>query len=185
MSPADAAKLLTIASAYDNRKPDADQARAWALILDDIRFEDAQAVVVEHFRRSRTWLMPVDIIEAVGRIRAKRIAAHPPVIPPADVANFGAWLSEINRRIGDGETFDPDQFRGELKARDMRELTAGTDPADAVRSLRAEIRSRHDRAPSKRTDPEHARRKAAAQAELDAVRDRVAKAQHIETEEAK
>jgi hypothetical protein len=66
MSPADAAKLLTIASAYDNRKPDADQARAWALILDDIRFEDAQAVVVEHFRRSRTWLMPVDIIEAVG-----------------------------------------------------------------------------------------------------------------------
>jgi hypothetical protein len=82
MTPAEAAKLLTIASAYDNRKPDADQARAWALILDDIRYEDAQVVVIEHFRRSRDWLMPVDIIGAVKRIRAKRIAEHPPVIPP-------------------------------------------------------------------------------------------------------
>jgi hypothetical protein len=171
MTPAEAAKLLTIASAYDNRKPDADQARAWALILDDIRYEDAQVVVIEHFRRSRDWLMPVDIIAGVKRIRAKRIAEHPPVIPP-EKAHFPTWIADINRRIGDGETFDPDEFRGELKARDMKAPTPSTvnSPAAAARRAYAEGRNQARAAPSKPTDPEHARRKAQARAELDAIR---------------
>ena len=31
MTPAQAAALLTIAASFDNRKPDADQAKAWAM----------------------------------------------------------------------------------------------------------------------------------------------------------
>lgn len=43
MTPTEAAMLLTIAASYDNRKPDADQAKAWAMVLDDLRFVDAHA----------------------------------------------------------------------------------------------------------------------------------------------
>jgi hypothetical protein len=179
MTPAEAATLLAGIAAFDNRKPDEAAAKMWAHALDGLRLEDCAQAVVEHFKTSSEYLMPVHVRSGVKRIRAKRLAEHPPVIPPDDVTDFGAWLAGINRRIGDGETFDPNQFCGELKPRDMRELTSATDPADAVRNLRSQLRDRHDRAPAKKTDPEHARRKAEARAELDAMR-----AATTETEES-
>ena len=54
MTPTDAARLLTLAAAYDNRKPDADQAKAWAMVLDGLRFEDCCEAIVAHYRATAT-----------------------------------------------------------------------------------------------------------------------------------
>lgn len=110
MTPAEAQVLLSMAAAFDNRKPDADTARAWAAALDGLRFEDCRVAVIEHYRASTEWLMPAVIRTAVRRIRAKRIEVHPPLTPPPglDDAQERRWLLDARRRIGDGEQIDSD-----------------------------------------------------------------------------
>ena len=119
MKPTEAAALLTIAAAFDNRKPDPDQAKAWAMALDGLRFEDCRAVVVEHYQRSREWIMPVDVRAAVKKLRAKRISEHAPVTPPPDlsVAETIQWQRETTKAIGDG-TYQAPELEG--RRRDMR-----------------------------------------------------------------
>lgn len=125
MTPAEAQVLLTMASSVDNRKIDetGDTAKAWAAMLEDIRFEDARDALKEHFMTSTEYLMPVMIRTAVKRMRAKRIEAHPPLTPPPglDVAETNQWLKEARRRIGDGEQIDSDAAY-ELKPRNLGDL---------------------------------------------------------------
>lgn len=130
MNPAEAQALLTIAAAFDNRKPDPDAAKAWSVALDGLRFEDCRDAIVAHYRASSEWLMPAKVIGEVKRIRAKRIADHPAPTPPADLdpVETCAWLREARRRIADGETV-ADADRGELRPRhlpDLRELMPTT-----------------------------------------------------------
>lgn len=150
MTPAEAAVLLGMAAAVDNRKPDAETAKAWAAMLDGLRFEDCQAAIVEHFKTSTDYLMPVMVCTIARRIRAKRIAEHPPVEPPPHdcptkdctcVEFLRSWRLELNRRIGDGQTFDQNHFyAGQLVERgaELRALMAATTkepecpPADAT-----------------------------------------------------
>lgn len=113
MKPTEAAALLTIAAAYDNRKPDVDQAKAWAMALDGLRFEDCREVVVEHYRRSREWLMPVEVVSGVKRLREKRLAQSAPVQPPPgldpdDTAGYQQWLREVRASIADGTLVPPE-----------------------------------------------------------------------------
>jgi GT2 family glycosyltransferase len=126
MTPTEAGALLTIAAAFDNRKPDADAAKAWAVALEGYRFEDCREAIVAHYRASSEWLMPQAVIAAVKRIRSKRIADHPPVTPPPfkTFAEEQTWRRELNRRIGDGQTFEPDQWYGELNAHPLSDLKA-------------------------------------------------------------
>lgn len=112
MKPTEAAALLTIAAAYDNRKPDADQAKAWALVLEGMRFEDCREAVVNHYRKSRDWLMPVEIITAVKRLREKRVRDYGPIEPPPgldpdDVPSYHRWLASIHKDIADGTITAP------------------------------------------------------------------------------
>jgi hypothetical protein len=112
MKPAEAAALLTIAAAFDNRKPDADQAKAWSMALDGLRFEDCREVVVEHYRASREWLMPVEVCNGVRRLREKRLAQAAPVQPPSDLdpddtAGYQRWLRQTRREIADGSLVPP------------------------------------------------------------------------------
>lgn len=112
MNPAEAASLLTIAAAFDNRKPDADQARAWALALDGLRWEDCRDVIVAHYRRSREWLMPVEVVGGVRRLREKRIMEYGPIEPPADLdpddtGAYARFITDTKRRIGDGTLTPP------------------------------------------------------------------------------
>ena len=109
MTPAEAAALLTIAAAYDNRKPDPDAAKAWAMALEGLRFEDCREAVVAYYRSSREWLMPVDVIQAVKRLRHARIDAFGPFDPPPelDPKDYSPWLADMLRRIGDGDLTDP------------------------------------------------------------------------------
>jgi hypothetical protein len=175
MTPAEAAILLGGISAFDNRKPDETAAKMWAHALADLRLPDCAEAVTQHFATSTEYLMPAHIRAIVKRIRAQRITAHPTVVPPPEltVEQEREWRLEINARIGDGEQIDPDYaYAGQLKKRDLRELTARPDNAGPMRNLRGEYAEGRKRAqaPSKPTDPEHARRKAAALAELDAMR---------------
>ena len=112
MKATEAAALLTIAAAYDNRKPDADQAKAWAMALDDLRFEDCRTVIVEHYKRSREWLMPVDVVQGVRRLREKRLADYGPLPAPAvDPDNTERYQREearIRRDVADGTLLAPE-----------------------------------------------------------------------------
>lgn len=120
MTPSQAAALLTLCSAYDNRKPDADQARAWALVLDGCDYEDAQAAVVRHYRESRDWLMPADVVSGVRAMRVKRwdtyYAEHGFPVPPSrfadDPAAGNEWVAEARERIMRGEVSHPSELEG-------------------------------------------------------------------------
>ena len=108
MTPAEAAALLALAAAYDNRKPDADAAQAWALALDGYPFTDCRTAVVEHYRESREWMMPSDVIDGVKRIRHERLMAFGPIpVPPEELRdNFYAeqeWTRRVRGEIADGK----------------------------------------------------------------------------------
>lgn len=126
MTPAEAQVLLSMCATVDNRKPDEDAARAWAAMLDDLRFDDCRIAVVEHYKTSTEWLMPAKVRADVRRIRARRIAEHPEPIPPPDLSprETAHWLADVRRRIGDGEQIDPDAAFGELKPRHLSDLRA-------------------------------------------------------------
>ena len=124
MNTQEAAALLAVAAAFDNRRPDADAARAWSLALDGYRFEDCRDAVVAHYRASAEWLMPNKVITEVKRIRAKRIAEAGDPTPPPDLTPLEtiAWLRDTKRRIGDGEMVDYLAAYGELSARQLPDL---------------------------------------------------------------
>lgn len=112
----EAIALLTIASGFDNRKPDRDTARMWAEALADIDYDDARAVVVSHFQHSTEWLMPVHIINGVRKLETDRLAALPNLYelePPERVtalidddeafnAAYLDWIKEQGRRARRG-----------------------------------------------------------------------------------
>lgn len=135
MNTQEAAALLSIAAAFDNRKPDPDAATAWAAALGDLRFVDCRDAIVAHYRTSSEWLMPNRVIGEVRRIRAKRIAEAGDLTPPPDLTPLEtiAWLKTARRRIGDGEHPDDLAAYGELKARHMPDLRrALPSPDDAT-----------------------------------------------------
>lgn len=124
MKPTEAAALLTIAAAYDNRRPDPDAAKAWAMALDGLRFEDCRQVIVEHYQRSRDWMMPVDVIGGVKRLRAQRISEFGPMPEPPhglgeDPAAYSRWYSDTRRAIGDGAYDGTPQREAELAAHNV------------------------------------------------------------------
>jgi len=132
MTPTEAAALLAIAAAYDNRQPNPETAQAWALALDGLRFEDCRDAIVRHFQTSTDWVMPPHVIAEVKRIRSKRITDHPPLTPPPGTeAEQRTWLAEARRRIGDGEAIDCDAAYGELSQRHLPELRELMPRADA------------------------------------------------------
>lgn len=107
MSPAEAAALLAIAAAYDNRKPDADAATAWALALEDYDFADCRTAVVQHYRESRVWMMPVDVIEGVRKIRSQRLDRFGAIrLPPEELRDDlnaqHEWMNRVRAGVLDG-----------------------------------------------------------------------------------
>lgn len=109
MTPAEAAALLAIAAAFDNRKPDADAATAWAAALHGFRFEDCREAVIQHFRASSDWLMPAAVAAGVRRIRNDRVRAFGPYNVPSglEAGEYHALIRATTRRIADGDLTDP------------------------------------------------------------------------------
>lgn len=108
MTPVEAVSLCRVVraicpqQAMDELTPD-----AWGLVLEQTRFEDAKEAVVNLGKR-QPFIAPSEVVAEVKRIRRDRIAVHPPIAPPDGLTDveYGAWLRETNRRIGDGETFE-------------------------------------------------------------------------------
>jgi hypothetical protein len=168
MKTTEAAALLTICAAYDNRKPDADQAKAWAMALDGLRFEDCREAIVQHYRASREWIMPADVFAAVKKVRTGRledVALTPPEgMDPDDTAAYTRWLAEHRRAIADGIESSIEEYRATRHIGELRHIFR---PVPAI-----EAKPREKSA-------EHEDRKAAAEAELRA-RPAVAVADPIE-----
>lgn len=108
MTPAEAQRLLTIAAAFDNRRPDEDAAHAWAVALGGLPFDDCRLAVIEHYRHSTAWLMPATVRGIVMRTRGGRISSFgtlpdpPDGFDPDDVAGYLRWLRGTLRAIADG-----------------------------------------------------------------------------------
>lgn len=79
MTPADTARVLAKASAYDLRTVGEADVLAWHEVLADIEYTDALAAVTRHYRNRTDRLMPAHIREHVREIRAERArqAPHP------------------------------------------------------------------------------------------------------------
>src|SRR5690349_10856427 len=105
MNTQEAAALLAIAAAFDNRKPDPDAAKAWSVALDGFRFEDCRDVIVAHYRATTEWLMPHHVIAGVRKIRDTRLRQAGDLTPPPglDPIETVAWLAEAERRVADGD----------------------------------------------------------------------------------
>jgi hypothetical protein len=58
----DVVKLLAIASAFDNRKPNEAQAIAWAEVLDGLDPRDCVEAIKGHYKESKEYLMPAHIV---------------------------------------------------------------------------------------------------------------------------
>lgn len=103
---------------FDQYTPD-----AWALVLADVRLEDAREAVVEVARR-QPFVAPAEIITEVKRIRSKRIDDYGPITPPPeldpdDTAAYRDWWVSAQRAIADG---NPPPRPAELPARPMRQI---------------------------------------------------------------
>jgi len=66
------AKLLTMASAIDNRTVGVETVEAWHMVLGDLDYADASAAMFEHFRESAEYLMPKHIVDGVALIEKRR-----------------------------------------------------------------------------------------------------------------
>lgn len=111
MDAGDAAEVLSLAAAYDNRKPGEAAARAWALALPALRLADAKEAVVEHYQRTTDFLMPYHLIDRVRELRERRAArftgwqlhiAPPQFSGPDEFSLVERWKTRVEWLLRDG-----------------------------------------------------------------------------------
>lgn len=64
MTPAEAARVLTLAACYDGRPVGEADAVAWASLLEDVPGDKALEAVKDYYRSETRRIMPADIIAA-------------------------------------------------------------------------------------------------------------------------
>jgi hypothetical protein len=109
-------KSLCPSQPIDGYTPD-----AWAMVLDDIGFAEAQDAVRTIYREQgsdQEWIRRIeadDVIRQVKRVRRQRIDKIGDIVPPAGLtqAEERAWLRDAYRRAAIGEPVDTNT-RGEL-----------------------------------------------------------------------
>ena len=108
MTPIEAAALLTVAAAFDNRKPNEDAATIWAVALDGLRPIDCKDAIVEYYKHRREWIMPSDIRDGVTQLRRDRIREMAHIQPPdgLEPPEYIAWMRDLQQRAGDGEVIE-------------------------------------------------------------------------------
>jgi hypothetical protein len=136
MSPDEALKLCRLAKAASPAQAvDEYTPELWALVLADVRFIDAQQALVD-LAAEQEWIHVSHIVKRVKRIRAKRVSDHPPVPVPPEVDAavyegrtevYAKWISDTNRRLGDGEVFETPVLpaMSEARKRELGEFARG------------------------------------------------------------
>ena len=141
MNPSDAAILLTIAAAHDNRTVGRTNAEAWAAALpDSLDLEEAKQAIHAHYGTSTDWLMPAHITAGVARIRRERIREAGTLSPPEwllaiedtdeHTAAYLAWRKKCLADLAAGR--EPEQGQ-------PVELGAGTGPTPELKALVANL----------------------------------------------
>lgn len=105
MTPAQAATVLALAAAYDNRTVGEANAYAWAQAIDDrVSLDDAKQIVVEHYAHTREWIMPADINSASAILRKGRLDRMTTPEPPEglEVTDELTWQRAYRKAVGDG-----------------------------------------------------------------------------------
>lgn len=137
MTPAEAATVLAVAAAFDNRTVGDADAQAWAAVLSDISPDEAVAAVARHYRDSRDWLMPVDVRRiALAQRRETRLSAPQPV-PPRELADEpqreAQWFREYYSAIQRGHD------EAQARAYACSWLEVEDDPQDALQRPTAAV----------------------------------------------
>lgn len=139
-------KLLEVAQAFDNRTIDDRAVIAWSAVLAELDYEDCLAAVLEHFKTSEVYLMPIHVrqgAQAAARERAARspqrfapgcwgvpatadIAQQIRALPGAPVAVDEEGRAKVQRMIGQlavGMSIPSDRRNPAGEARDIAELS--------------------------------------------------------------
>lgn len=69
ITPADAARLLALAAAFDRRTIGEADAVAWADALDGLTVDECSTAIRAHYRQTTEWLMPAHIRAHVLMVR--------------------------------------------------------------------------------------------------------------------
>ncbi|MGI5162748.1 hypothetical protein ACQEU3_47080 [Spirillospora sp. CA-253888] len=138
MTPTDAAELLLHCAAFDNRKPSAAAAKAWAAALHDVPLdEDTLNAVARYYgtpepgETGNKWMQPHHVRTHRKAIRGARLDAAGTLAQhnalhgaePATEADHRRALREIQRRIGDED--QPPPFRAIDAPRPGTQVPAG------------------------------------------------------------
>lgn len=108
MNRADAARVLTAAALYDNRKVDELAAIAWEKALDGyVTVGDALQAVADHYGDTPDWIMPAHVNRRVKAMRSARVDGKtppppPPCIPHDNTAAQIGWTRTVTRHLADG-----------------------------------------------------------------------------------
>ena len=121
--------VRVVASLCPNQKLDEYTADAWAMILDDIRYEDAQQAVKDIYRQplGEQWTRKIEashILDQVRKTRNAKIVAYGPIEPPPDLdpTTYPAWLRQARTAIAN----DTPPDRPILERRPMPNMTSIT-----------------------------------------------------------
>jgi hypothetical protein len=119
MTHDDVVDVLTAAAAFDRRTIGEADVLAWHAAIGDLPAADAMTAVIAHYRESRDWLMPSDVVGRVRAVQAARLAAVPDPDPrelgvdPDDPVACREALRAHRRAVADGTHPDlPGQIEG-------------------------------------------------------------------------
>lgn len=80
MTPAETARVLAAAAAFDRRTVGQADVAAWHSALYELDYPDARDAVTRHYQISTEWIMPMHILRTVqARREAARLRDMPPV----------------------------------------------------------------------------------------------------------
>ena len=71
----DTGKVLLTIQAFDNRTITEEMTLLWHELLEPYTLQDCIQAVKDHYEESKEWIMPVDIISRVKKVRAERAGA--------------------------------------------------------------------------------------------------------------
>lgn len=99
MDRRDIAQLLARVVAYDNRKVDEMTITAWCEALADVELVDAEPAVVDHYRGSDRWIMPVHVRGLSVKYRNERRIREAEAVARRELAGSPdlVYLSELAR----------------------------------------------------------------------------------------
>lgn len=117
--------VRVVASLCPNQKFDEYTPDAWAIVLEDVRYEDAQQAVKDIYRQplGEQWSRRIEashILDQVRKTRNAKIDAYGPIDPPPglDPGQYPAWLRQARTAIAN----DTPPPKPQLTARPMPNL---------------------------------------------------------------